>query len=120
MSTQLKFFFFFSSRRRHTRLTCDWSSDVCSSDLGLELPRHLSHFTPETLGAVVARAGGQVVWSWHQAKPRYYLWSLGFWLRDHGLGSLARLAEWRPIYGVLKLVLEVTLPLARWVGLGEV
>src|SRR4051812_49836083 len=22
-------FFFFSSRRRHTRLTCDWSSDVC-------------------------------------------------------------------------------------------
>src|SRR5580698_6054727 len=31
------FFFFFSSRRRHTRLTCDWSSDVCSSDLGLVL-----------------------------------------------------------------------------------
>src|SRR5690242_21573811 len=27
------FFFFFSSRRRHTRLTCDWRSDVCSSDL---------------------------------------------------------------------------------------
>src|SRR6266571_6366043 len=24
--------FFFSSRRRHTSLTCDWSSDVCSSD----------------------------------------------------------------------------------------
>src|SRR5690242_20799307 len=24
---------FFSSRRRHTNLTCDWSSDVCSSDL---------------------------------------------------------------------------------------
>src|SRR6266480_1103461 len=30
------FLFFFSSRRRHTRLTCDWSSDVCSSDLGEE------------------------------------------------------------------------------------
>src|SRR5690242_20980338 len=28
--------FFFSSRRRHTRLTCDWSSDVCSSDLMVE------------------------------------------------------------------------------------
>src|SRR5690606_41121296 len=26
--------FFFSSRRRHTRLSRDWSSDVCSSDLG--------------------------------------------------------------------------------------
>src|SRR6476661_10068511 len=27
--------FLFSSRRRHTRFKCDWSSDVCSSDLGL-------------------------------------------------------------------------------------
>src|SRR5438309_8117739 len=30
-----QFFFFFSSRRRHTRWNCDWSSDVCSSDLKL-------------------------------------------------------------------------------------
>src|SRR6266568_5219530 len=29
----MSFFFFFSSRRRHTRWNCDWSSDVCSSDL---------------------------------------------------------------------------------------
>src|SRR5207237_4452521 len=29
------FYFFFSSRRRHTRFKCDWSSDVCSSDLVL-------------------------------------------------------------------------------------
>src|SRR5256886_4304529 len=28
--------FFFSSRRRHTRFDCDWSSDVCSSDLAAE------------------------------------------------------------------------------------
>src|SRR3712207_9143916 len=28
-------FFFFSSRRRHTRYWRDWSSDVCSSDLGV-------------------------------------------------------------------------------------
>src|SRR2546430_8518703 len=27
--------FFFSSRRRHTRFDCDWSSDVCSSDLNV-------------------------------------------------------------------------------------
>src|SRR5205085_4283428 len=41
--------FFFSSRRRHTRFDCDWSSDVCSSDLeacagetehGAQLPRY--------------------------------------------------------------------------------
>src|SRR5205807_7451210 len=31
--------FFFSSRRRHTRLQGDWSSDVCSSDLLMSLPR---------------------------------------------------------------------------------
>src|SRR2546429_2483953 len=31
------FFFFFSSRRRHTRCSRDWSSDVCSSDLEFEL-----------------------------------------------------------------------------------
>src|SRR6266568_8016427 len=31
------FFFFFSSRRRHTRWNCDWSSDVCSSDLVLPI-----------------------------------------------------------------------------------
>src|SRR5256885_12933669 len=30
--------FFFSSRRRHTRLQGDWSSDVCSSDLNIALP----------------------------------------------------------------------------------
>src|SRR2546430_3184297 len=30
-------FFFFSSRRRHTRFDCDWSSDVCSSDLFQQL-----------------------------------------------------------------------------------
>src|SRR5260370_26599844 len=32
--------FFFSSRRRHTRFKCDWSSDVCSSDLLPEIPQH--------------------------------------------------------------------------------
>src|SRR5207249_6170541 len=32
-------FFFFSSRRRHTRSKRDWSSDVCSSDLGLKKKR---------------------------------------------------------------------------------
>src|SRR5438046_8759760 len=39
-------FFFFSSRRRHTRLVSDWSSDVCSSDL----PRPTSAW-PQSAGA---------------------------------------------------------------------
>src|SRR5438309_4949603 len=33
IQTMVGVFFFFSSRRRHTRWNCDWSSDVCSSDL---------------------------------------------------------------------------------------
>src|SRR4030065_656964 len=33
--------FFFSSRRRHTRFKCDWSSDVCSSDLLFSICVHL-------------------------------------------------------------------------------
>src|SRR5690625_4451835 len=36
------FCFFFSSRRRHTRWPRDWSSDVCSSDLGQELGEDVS------------------------------------------------------------------------------
>src|SRR3954463_6007595 len=47
------FFFFFSSRRRHTRLSCDWSSDVCSSDLSDRLvscQRLWCHRTDEVTG----------------------------------------------------------------------
>src|SRR6266478_4812374 len=41
-STGLRFFFF-SSRRRHTIFDCDWSSDVCSSDLLLaKLAAHIT------------------------------------------------------------------------------
>src|SRR5438034_11546054 len=45
------FFFFFSSRRRHTRSLCDWSSDVCSSDLG-----HDPEGCPDRAGGLQARA----------------------------------------------------------------
>jgi len=86
---------------------------------GLELPRHLSHFTPATLATVIERAGGQVVWVWHQAKPRTYLWSLSAWLRDRGWDGVARFAELRPVYGVLKLGLELLVPLARMARRGE-
>src|SRR5688572_18487385 len=41
--------FFFSSRRRHTRFDCDWSSDVCSSDLSdLGLHSNLPFGAPES------------------------------------------------------------------------
>src|SRR6266480_5653533 len=81
---KLVFFFFFSSRRRHTRLTCDWSSDVCSSDLvgrvslvrmfsgtlrpdvgihvsghGLAERGHADHDTDERVGALTSPLGKQ-------------------------------------------------------------
>src|SRR2546430_5331558 len=46
-------FFFFSSRRRHTRFDCDWSSDVCSSD-------HDSATAPAPLPSLPAGAAATV------------------------------------------------------------
>src|SRR6266480_1440099 len=45
-------FFFVSSRRRHTRLTCDWSSDVCSSDLRITHTAHTAENLQELLRAI--------------------------------------------------------------------
>src|SRR5256885_8303615 len=51
-------FFFFSSRRRHTRLQGDWSSDVCSSDLAQRdlVPAGHVRRVADQAGAVVERA----------------------------------------------------------------
>src|SRR5690606_39459343 len=52
-------FFFFSSRRRHTRFSRDWSSDVCSSDLALATPTT----TVDVNGAPVPAADGNAVYA---------------------------------------------------------
>src|SRR2546430_4530961 len=44
--------FFFSSRRRHTRFDCDWSSDVCSSDLMFAWP-HSAPFSTLPLASFI-------------------------------------------------------------------
>src|SRR5207247_7515355 len=50
-------FFFFSSRRRHTRSTRDWSSDVCSSDLVLvKAPKPVTLFERLTKGRAPRKA----------------------------------------------------------------
>src|SRR5438093_9490222 len=75
--------FFFSSRRRHTRLVSDWSSDVCSSDLrsggGMERLRHMKRFavTLAVLGLCIGSAsavgvvGADHNWTIHVG-DRYY------------------------------------------------
>src|SRR5207247_7618598 len=50
----------FSSRRRHTRSTRDWSSDVCSSDLGFRAAHTPPQAYPEPT-ALVTGATGQLV-----------------------------------------------------------
>src|SRR2546430_7181966 len=57
--------FVFSSRRRHTRFDCDWSSDVCSSDLELRsLDAHIG------AAAHDAEVLGQRGFGEMQAQPR--------------------------------------------------
>src|SRR5438046_4034756 len=70
-------FFFFSSRRRHTRLVSDWSSDVCSSDLNgsratgdgstEDNEEGTSRLSP---GAPVRRLAIFLVWSSHDRGSR--------------------------------------------------
>src|SRR2546427_8327730 len=55
------FFFFFSSRRRHTRFDCDWSSDVCSSDLEA-LVAGLRDQDPRTLRLALSIAVALQAW----------------------------------------------------------
>src|SRR5258706_1485269 len=57
-------FFFFSSRRRHTRLVSDWSSDVCSSDLASRWPPR---------GRCRARDDRWTRASWCRSRRRSYL-----------------------------------------------
>src|SRR3712207_3691518 len=75
----MSIFFFFSSRRRHTRYWRDWSSDVCSSDLGIPL---------EELG-VPTRDGTSVETDhrriWRRFAEHFYLFRgtpTGLWLAD--------------------------------------
>src|SRR5690242_21592665 len=49
-ATRSRLSFFFSSRRRHTRLTYDWSSDVCSSDLEIRFIDNPATTVPPTEG----------------------------------------------------------------------
>src|SRR5205807_2907379 len=59
--------FFFSSRRRHTRLQGDWSSDVCSSDLGRARRRRCGRAVPRHPCSRRARRGAGAAPRWLRA-----------------------------------------------------
>src|SRR5256886_12512652 len=78
LQVQYPLLIFFSSRRRHTRFDCDWSSDVCSSDLTVTILalRMVRSFIPlavlwigkliidGVIAAMQVRAAGGVVDWW--------------------------------------------------------
>src|SRR5256885_7728977 len=74
MSQQLSdfrfLFFFFSSRRRHTRLQGDWSSDVCSSDLFLAYVVNRINFITQAMS-------GQTSSKQTPAEVERLLWRIG-------------------------------------------
>src|SRR5688572_32916598 len=81
-------YFFFSSRRRHTRFDCDWSSDVCSSDLMSVVKPEASGPGGDLFALVFMKKAGKVEalnrseerrvgkecrsrwWAYHQKKKR--------------------------------------------------
>src|SRR2546422_6413749 len=81
------YYFFFSSRRRHTRCSRDWSSDVCSSDLSslaemgavilppmpafYARPKDIDDVVNHTIARVLDRLGlpQTLVAEWRGAKP---------------------------------------------------
>src|SRR2546430_10575878 len=79
-------FFFFSSRRRHTRFDCDWSSDVCSSDLALGIfHAFLDDREVELVGVEAAGEGltsGRHAASLGRGRPGVFHGSLSYLLQD--------------------------------------
>src|SRR5690606_40706679 len=87
-------FFFFSSRRRHTRFSRDWSSDVCSSDLTAALGEDKLHLAGKLLRELQQKFGsngyihhGQGKWYPGEPLPR---WALGIFWRSDGKRSEER------------------------------
>src|SRR5690606_40039890 len=94
-------FFFFSSRRRHTRFSRDWSSDVCSSDLdplrvadameyaGWSRVEHLVDFIEEDLFDVDLREATVVT--------MYLLHSINVRSEERRVGKECR-SRWSPYH----------------------
>src|SRR5256884_7348004 len=78
-----EFFFFFSSRRRHTRCSRDWSSDVCSSDLLV------------AVGVLVALAGAMMISEHVRWRAHVVLLYVTGQIPDIGLKPLLRSEERR-------------------------
>src|SRR2546430_9862241 len=89
----LQVFFFFSSRRRHTRFDCDWSSDVCSSDLSAAFHAEKKRVV------VVLNIGGAVETASWRDRPDAILvaWPPGQRSEERRVGKEGR-SRWSPYH----------------------
>src|SRR5256885_8154230 len=78
---------FFSSRRRHTRLQGDWSSDVCSSDLDERGDRRRRAWSEQL---AQHRAGGVEIGGGRERRAGFGLWTSVPGASGAGLGALDR------------------------------
>src|SRR2546430_7754909 len=93
-------FFFFSSRRRHTRFDCDWSSDVCSSDLQVSPPPALVIRAPQLAAELLRREldetpGGGETWDVLMASLVRALLATGSRSGERRVGEEGR-SRWAP------------------------
>src|SRR5256886_6787715 len=99
-------FFFFSSRRRHTRFDCDWSSDVCSSDLRLPADRDCDIRHREHISDADPPADGR------GSPPRSRAAKLG----AHGRGRMFGIPEWAVGVAFIMLAISIGKALAGRLG----
>src|SRR5690606_42091503 len=78
-------YFFFSSRRRHTRFSRDWSSDVCSSDLMLIVggPAHDDVVRPHPVGNIISIEGSCIGDAFKIGRASCRERCRGWWSRWH-------------------------------------
>src|SRR2546427_137923 len=87
-------FFFFSSRRRHTRFDCDWSSDVCSSDLEAVNPTVEDAYWRDAYQSEPYYVAGR---SYEEYRPAYELgWNAAAARRDADFDAFD--AEWERVW----------------------
>src|SRR2546422_8597431 len=102
------FFFFFSSRRRHTRCSRDWSSDVCSSDL--------DRWWMLLIQGVISIAFGVFAIVQPGLSIAYIVVSVALWmlfagtaqlLLARGIKTMGGSPRWAIVGGILTLVLAI-------------
>src|SRR5205085_6880573 len=100
--------FFFSSRRRHTRFDCDWSSDVCSSDVG-DIAQKLN--VQNVLEGSLRREGNRVRITAQlvNARDGFHIWSDTFERELQGVFAVQDEIT-RSIVDALKIKLAVAPP----------